>query len=190
APPSFNPGSPWPGPDFEDFFRAMTLPSQIAVNASILGSVPTGLGHYALGLVRALDALRDGLIVYTSYPEALSGLRATVRRTSHLTRPERGMRGHGARLFWTQSALRGRGRLYRPRVRLTALPEGILGSRVPQVTVVHDVIPLAFPSQYPRQQFYFRRLVPAVLRASRAVIAVSEATKREVIAAYGLSPDR
>ncbi len=168
----------------------MTLPPRVAVNASILGSVPTGLGHYALGLVRALDSLREGLIVYTSCPEALAGLRATVRRTSQLTRPERGLRGHGARLLWTQTALRARVRVDRPGALLNALPEAILGCRVPQVTVVHDLIPLAFPSQYPRQQFYFRRLVPAALRVSRAVIAVSEATRRDVIAAYGVSPDR
>jgi glycosyltransferase involved in cell wall biosynthesis len=168
----------------------MLLPSQVAVNASILGLAPTGLGQYVLGLVRSLDLLREGLTVYTSYPEVFSGLRATVRRTSPLTRPERGIRGHAARLFWCQTALRARVGLDRPGVLLNTLPEGILRSRVPQVTVVHDLIPLAFPGQYPRQQFYFRRLVPAILRASRAVIAVSEATRREVIATYGLRPER
>jgi glycosyltransferase involved in cell wall biosynthesis len=77
-----------------------------------------------------------------------------------------------------------------PSVLLNTLPEGVLRCRVPQVTVVHDLIPLAFPREYPRQQFYFRRLVPAILRESRAVIAVSEATRREVLAAYGLRPER
>jgi len=129
-------------------------------------------------------------VVYTSYPEVFSGLRATVRRISPLTRPDRGVRGHVARLLWCQTALRARVGLERPRVLLNTLPEGVLRCRVPQVTVVHDLIPLAFPRDYPRQQFYFRRLVPAILRESRAVIAVSEATRREVIAAYGLGPER
>jgi glycosyltransferase involved in cell wall biosynthesis len=80
--------------------------------------------------------------------------------------------------------------LARPGVLLNTLPEGVLRCCVPQVTVVHDLIPLAFPRDYPRQQLYFRRLVPAILRESRAVIAVSEATRREVINAYGLSPER
>jgi glycosyltransferase involved in cell wall biosynthesis len=80
--------------------------------------------------------------------------------------------------------------LDRPGVLLNTLPEGVLRCRVPQVTVVHDLIPLTFPRDYPRQQFYFRRLVPAVLRESRAIIVVSEATRREVIAAYDLSPER
>ncbi len=164
--------------------------SPVAVNASILGPAPSGLGQYALGLVQSLDPLREGLVVYTSYREGLSGLRATVRRISPLTRPDRGVRGHVARLLWCQTALRARVGLERPGVLLNTLPEGVLRCRVPQVTVVHDLIPLAFPREYPRQQFYFRRLVPAILRESRAVIAVSEATRREVLAAYGLRPER
>jgi glycosyltransferase involved in cell wall biosynthesis len=95
-----------------------------------------------------------------------------------------------ARLLWCQTALRARVGLERPGVLLNTLPEGVLRCQVPQVTVVHDLIPLAFPGEYPRQQFYFRRLVPAILRESRAVIAVSEATRREVLAAYGLRPER
>jgi len=168
----------------------MPLRSSIAVNASILGPAPSGLGQYALGLVRALDRLREGLVVYASCPEAFSGLRATVRRTSTLTRPELGVRGHVARLVWCQTALRARVGLDRPGALLNTLPEGVLHCRVPQVTVVHDLIPLAFPRDFPRQQLYFRRLVPAILRESRAVVAVSEATRRAVIAAYGLGPER
>src|ERR1700730_15067300 len=168
----------------------MPLRSSIAVNASIVGPAPSGLGQYALGLVRALDRLREGLVVYASCPEAFSGLRVTLRPTSPLTRPELGVRGHVARLLWCQTALRTRLGLERPGVLLNTLPEGVLRCRVPQVTVVHDLIPLAFPREYPRQQVYFRRLVPAILRESRAVIAVSEATRREVLAAYGLRPER
>src|SRR5260370_28132829 len=95
-----------------------------------------------------------------------------------------------ARLLWCQTALRARVALERPGVLLNTLPEGVLRCQVPQVTVVHDLIPLAFPGEYPRQQFYFRRLVPAILRESRAVIAVSEATRLQVLAAYGLRPER
>src|SRR5260370_21303834 len=130
----------------------MLLRSPVAVNASILGPAPSGLGQYALGLIQALDPLREGLVVYASCPEALAGLRATVRRISPLTRPELGVRGHVARLLWCQTALRARVDLDRPGVLLNTLPEGVLRCRVPQVTVVHHLIPLAFPRDYPRQQ--------------------------------------
>jgi glycosyltransferase involved in cell wall biosynthesis len=56
--------------------------------------------------------------------------------------------------------------------------------------MLHDLIPLAFPRQFPRQLFYFRRLVPALLRQSRRIVVNSEATKRDAIARYGLAPAR
>jgi glycosyltransferase involved in cell wall biosynthesis len=165
-------------------------PSGVAVNASIVGDSPTGLGLYAINLIRALDAIRDDLRVYTSCPRDLGGLRARIVSGTSLVRPERGMWGHFARLLWVQTALRIQVRAGRPAVLLNTVPEAILGSRVPQVTVVHDLLPLFFPAEYPRQQYYFRSLVPRVLRTSRVVVADSESTRRDVIASYGLAPDK
>src|SRR5262245_52062707 len=75
----------------------------IGINASIIGASPTGLGLYSINLVRALDALRGDLTVYTSCPEAVAPLRARVLRTTRFARPERGLRGHFARLIWVQT---------------------------------------------------------------------------------------
>jgi len=160
--------------------------SGIAVNASIIGESPTGLGLYAINLIRALDHVRDDLRVYTSCPASLGALRARVSPATPLIRPERGLRGHFMRLLWVQSSLRLRVRAARVEVLLNTVPEAILGSSVPQVTVVHDLLPLFFPAEYPRQQYYFRSLVPRVLRASRVVIADSESTRRDIIESYGL----
>jgi glycosyltransferase involved in cell wall biosynthesis len=61
------------------------------------------------------------------------------------------------------------------------VPEGPIRGSLDQVTVVHDLLPLLFPEEYPRQQHYFRHLVPRVLRRSRVVVADSESTRQEVI---------
>jgi len=73
---------------------------------------------------------------------------------------------------------------------LNPVPEGLLAPALDQVTIVHDLLPLRYPSEYPRQQYYFRHYLPAVLRASRAVIAVSEATRKDMLAFYGMAPER
>jgi len=73
---------------------------------------------------------------------------------------------------------------------LNTVPEGIVGSPIPQVTVVHDLLPLFFPSEYPRQQYYFRFLVPRILRASRVVVADSDSTRRDIIQNYGLPAEK
>ena len=160
------------------------------MNASIIGESPTGLGLYAINLVRALDAIRDDVSVYTSCPDAIGRIRGRVLPTTLLARPERGLRGHFARLLWVQTALRARIRADRLGVLLNTVPEAVLGSPVPQVTVVHDLLPLFFPAEYPRQQYYFRSLVPRVLKSSRVIVADSASTRLDVIRSYGVAPDK
>ena len=162
----------------------------VGINASIIGESPTGLGLYAINLIRALDTLRDGLRVYTSSPQALGGLRARILPATPLARPERGLRGHLMRLIWVQTALRVRARAAGIEALLNMVPEAILGSPIPQVTVVHDLLPLFFPAEYPRQQYYFRSLVPRVLRSSRVLVADSESTRRDITQSYGMAPDK
>lgn len=160
----------------------------IGINASIVGENPTGLGTYSIKVIRGLDRLRRDLCVYTSAPEAFLGLRASILAAPLAGRPGRGARGHAVRLLWLQSLLRARVRASRLRLLLNTVPEGIIGSAIPQVTVIHDLLPLAFPPEYPRQQYYFRYLVPRILRTSRIVVADSEHTRRDVVMRYGLPP--
>jgi glycosyltransferase involved in cell wall biosynthesis len=163
----------------------------VGINASIIGDNPTGLGLYAINLIRSLDAIRDDdLRIYTSCPDALGGLRARLLSASKLVRPERGLLGHLSRLIWVQTALRLRARRAGMGVLLNTVPEAILGSPVPQVTVVHDLLPLHFPAEYPRQQYYFRSLVPRVLRSSRIIVADSGSTRLDIIQSYGIAPER
>jgi glycosyltransferase involved in cell wall biosynthesis len=160
----------------------------VAVNAAIVGERPTGLGIAGLHLITALDELGESLTVFTSAPETVKASHARVVRVSARIRPERGASGHLARLVWTQTALRGHVRRARPRALLNLMPEGLLASPVPQVTVIYDVLPLQYPEEYPRQQYYFRYYVPAVLAASRRIIACSESTRRDVRRFYPRVP--
>ena len=156
----------------------------VAINASVVGRNPTGLGLYAINLVQRLDRMRQDFELFTSSPGAFAPIRAPVRRLWPLVRPEHGLGGHAARLAWTQVALRLRAR--EARVLLNTVPEGPIGGAPDQVTVVHDLLPLFFPEEYPRQQHYFRYLVPRVLRCSRVVVADSESTRQEVMRRYAL----
>jgi glycosyltransferase involved in cell wall biosynthesis len=160
----------------------------IAVNAALVGDRPTGLAAYVLNIVSALDRLGERLIVFTSRPELFKSHNVKLLAAPPSLRLERGALGHVLRLAWTQTVFRSRVRTSGARVVLNCLPEGPLASPVPQVTVVHDLIPLHYPQEYPRQQPYFRHYVPRVLRASRAVVASSDSTGRDLVHFYGLPP--
>ena len=163
---------------------------RVAVNASIIGPRSSGLGQHARGLVRALDSLHAPLVIHTAMPTAVARLRAAVRPATSLILPDRGIRSHLLRLLWTQLALPRRVAREGTDVLVNTIPEGPLAASVPQVTVVHDLIPVDFPAEYPRQQLYFRHLVPAMLRRAGMVVAVSEATRQRVLSAYRLPPAR
>jgi glycosyltransferase involved in cell wall biosynthesis len=170
--------------------RTNAQDADVAVNATVVGERPTGLGVYALRVITALDRLGERLTVYTSRPEAMDAPHARMSPVSPATRPERGAVGHLRRLLWTQSGLRLALRTNRPRALLNLGAEGLIGARLPQVTVVHDILPLRYPAEYPRQQPYLRHYVPHVLRASAAVVVSSETTRRDVLDAYRLPPER
>ena len=87
----------------------------IAVNASIVGDRPTGLGLYALHLIRELDALGERLVVYTSRPDAIRAPGARVERIKRLVEsvpgvsgeifiPEGGNRYPTLRVLWDEKA--------------------------------------------------------------------------------------
>lgn len=159
---------------------------RVAVNAAIYDKRPSGLGGYTQALIRALSRLDAGLIVYTSRPEDLPA----ARRIRSWGEPSRGLAGHLWRLAWTQSGLPLRARLDRADIILNTLPEGPVVPLTPQVTVVHDILPLFFPDAFPRQQWYYRVFVPAVLRASRAIIADSRQTADDVARHYRIPSGR
>src|SRR5262249_33670761 len=154
--------------------------ARVAINAAVVGGNPTGLGIYSIKLVQALDRIRSDFVVYSSRPEAFGTVAARVRPSPVWARPDYGLRGHVLRVLWLQSGLRTRMLAAGRRALLNTVPEGILALRVPQVSVVHDLIPLMFPPNYPRQQHYFRFFVSRVLHRSRLVVADSEYTRRSV----------
>jgi glycosyltransferase involved in cell wall biosynthesis len=160
----------------------------IAVNAALVGERPTGLAACIVNIVAALDRLGERLIVFTSRPDLFKTARAQVLSAPAALRLERGGAGHMLRLAWTHSVFRARLRAAGADVVLNCVPEGPLGSPVPQVTVVHDLIPLRYPQEYPRQQLYFRHYVPRVLRGSRAIVASSGSTARDLVDFYGPPP--
>lgn len=165
---------------------------RIAVNASLLDARPSGLGVYTHRIVKAMTKLAPTLDwqVFSSRPSAWGEASGRIRCIPAATGPSRGMRGHALRVLWTQTLLPWECARDSAAVLFCTGPEGPLTGSVPMVAVAHDLIPLLFPKLYPRQQAYFRHFVPAVLSRARSIIAVSERTKEDLVAHYGLAPER
>jgi glycosyltransferase involved in cell wall biosynthesis len=66
-----------------------------------------------------------------------------------------------------------------------------LWTRVPAVVTVHDLGYLYFPAAHPtRQRWYLNWSTGHNARTARLVIADSEATKRDLVAHYGVQPEK
>jgi glycosyltransferase involved in cell wall biosynthesis len=94
------------------------------------------------------------------------------------------------RLLWHQAILPAALRRERASVFYSTVPDGMLSPPCPQVITIHDVLPLRFPAAAPRLKHYFRYVVPRLIEASSAVIAMSEATRQDIQAFYGVDGSR
>lgn len=66
-----------------------------------------------------------------------------------------------------------------------------LATAVPRVTVLHDLAFEHFPQDVGYlQRKYYHFFVPRFARASARLVAVSEATKADITATYGIAPER
>lgn len=156
---------------------------RIAIDARLWGEPWSGIGRYTRALVDALvrQAPTDDWVLYLdrSARDLPRGAETRV-----LPWPQR--------LIWTFWAA-SRDLRRRP----VDLFHGVTGFELPWggpcrlVTTVHDLVPLRFPALSPwRHRWAVRLLLPGALRRATRVIAVSEATRREVLERYRIPAGR
>jgi glycosyltransferase involved in cell wall biosynthesis len=156
---------------------------RIAVDARLWDEPRSGIGRYTRALLAALTRLapEEDWILYVDRPP---GPELPAGRVRCLRHPRR-----LAWSFW-----------HAPRD-LRARPvdvfHGVTGFELPPrgpwrlVTTVHDLIPLRLPHLVPwRHRWAVRCLLGPALRRAARVIAVSEATRQEVLHRYRLPPER
>lgn len=159
----------------------------LAVNASIVDSFASGLGLYAINLIKELADVYDDPLVYTSMPQAFPFKGIRLRSIRAALGPAHGKVAHFQRLLWSQLVLPKRLSRDGAKILFSPIPEGPIACPVPTVLVVHDLIPLKFPHDYPLQWQYFQWFVTPLLRRAKKIIAVSEQTKVDIIEAFGIS---
>jgi alpha-1,3-rhamnosyl/mannosyltransferase len=152
----------------------------IVLDADVLGRNRTGEETYVLNLLRQLPLVAPdlGFAAVTRNPELVpDGVQAV----------ELPARSQELRMAWSL-----------PRVLRRLRPEAAhfqhalpLGWRGPSVVTVHDLHFEHDPSVMGRlDRLTFKTVVPRAVRRADAVIAVSEATKRDVVDLYGISADK
>ena len=156
--------------------------SVVVFDADVLGRRRTGDETYALNLLRELGPLASAagirLVAVTRHPELVPAgaepveLPARVQEARMAWLLPRTLARLGARLAHTQHALP-------------------LRAPCPCVVTVHDVSFARDPGVMDwKDRTTFRVVVPRAVRRAARVLAVSERTKRDLVALYEVEPDR
>jgi len=102
-----------------------------------------------------------------------------------------GLLGGLPRFFWSQILLPLKLKELKAGVLLSPNHEVLFFSPCPQVVVIHDLLPFLFPDDYPApMRYYYRHILPRLLRKADIIVAVSQNTKRDLIRHYRIPEGR
>lgn len=157
--------------------------ARLTLNMSMIGSRNTGLGVYALGC-------RKELKKFFSCTEVLSQIDLPdVERSRTILSPKGIVLGASRYAniyrigYLSRLAFRkDLGFVYTP------THHGLPGYKE-QIITLHDIICIHHPEQYRAQYWYFKYILPFIIKTCKAVITVSHTSKEEICRYYHLSPD-
>ncbi|MGL5938936.1 MAG: glycosyltransferase family 4 protein [Waterburya sp.] len=165
---------------------------RIIINGTYLQEQASGLGVVNQNLISELIKCEQELdfTIYshadyfqTNYPEQ------SIFVTKSLA-PDRGFVGHLKRFWWYQTSLNWQLNKQQASLFFSPVAEGMLFPSIPQVITVHDLIPLKYPELNPKWQYYYRYILPVILKKSQKIISVSQHTKKDLIINYQLKPEK
>ncbi len=154
--------------------------SKLLVNLSFLLSKPTGITTYAANVFPYLQSLKPILLTAQKYsnfncypiPENLT--------------PEQGTKGHIRRLVWTQWQLPKIYQNLKASLLFSLVPEAPLSQKCRSIVMVHDLIPLRFPTRISPLTPYFKYYIPQVLQQAKHILCNSQATANDIIDFFGI----
>jgi glycosyltransferase involved in cell wall biosynthesis len=165
--------------------------SPIAINLSFVGKKPTGLATYALNLIPELPLSNLTLLASQNFPR----LPHPYSEVPDNLTPDQGKSGHLRRLLWTQFQLPklcgvGNASQNGNRLLFSPIPEAPLNRSCRSIVVVHDLIPLRFPSWKSPLTQYARHYIPRVLHQAQHIICNSTATAQDITHFFQISPTK
>ena len=156
----------------------------IYINGSILDETPTGLGVYAKYMITKLKNLDANIKVFC----AVGIDDIEVVKISRFVKPKYKKLGGLCRFLWTQLVLPFRvnkeDTIYHPFQYLS------LFSRSRQIITIHDFIPVQFPEVAKHQFYYYKYIMPHLLKKAEKVICISENTKSDIISFYNMDESK
>ena len=160
------------------------MSKKVYINATILDERPTGLGIYIKNIILKLKDKNIDFKVFC--PINLEGV--NVIKTTEKLKTTYKKRGGLVRFLWTQFVLPFKVKkndiVYHPFQYLSIL------SRSKQIITIHDFIPLYYPEVAKHQYYYYKIVMPILLKKAHKIVCISENTKNDVVKFFNVDEDK
>ena len=173
---------------------------KIIINATNIGSNLSGISRGTLSILEEFNNIFETfdyrhlktqveIIANSSAKKYLNRFKnLQIKYISSVVSPDNGFKGHLFRLLVTNYL----GLKYKNAVIFnTSQLEGqivLLFKRNFIITLIYDLIPLIY--KFPKQYFYFKYILPFVIRNSAFILTVSQYTKNMLVSKYNISEDK
>lgn len=165
--------------------------THIGINCSMLDQHPTGVGVFSYNMVNALHELYRGsntkITAFTPAAEFLHPDIAVKHLSPYLLSSKYGKVAAAYRLYWNTLLYKSLGKSYD--LVFSPTTHGSV-SLTNQVLTIHDLLSLKYPNISAHQSWYFKNILPKLVSISKAIITVSEASKRDIISLLGCPPEK
>lgn len=154
----------------------------VAMNGSMLDEQPTGVGIYSFNLINNLSKFNTEswkqLTVFTPTYSYLSKNIRVVKLSRFLQSSKYGKWAAFCRFMWNTFYYPFPGSKFDLLISPTTHGSFFLRN---QVITIHDLLSLRYKNISAHQRFYFKFLLPVMLSRAKCIIAVSEATKKDIL---------
>jgi glycosyltransferase involved in cell wall biosynthesis len=168
------------------------MTDRLIINLSFLTQRPTGHTVYAQNVIPHLKHLNPTILISeaalpdwkTNHPEL------DLQSTPSNLNPDYGKNGHIRRLLWTQFRLPKHYKKRSGTILFSPIPEIPLYSRIPSIVTLYDFIPYRFFKPRTPLYRYYQHYIPRVLKQSKHIITISEATANDAMEFCGIEANK
>lgn len=156
---------------------------KITLNMSMIGEKNTGLGVYALNCRRELKNIFECKEILSNLNLPNIDMKNTIISPKNITLGCSKWASLNRLIYSKKLALRSDlGFVYTP------TQHGLIGYKN-QVITIHDLICIYKPEQHKVQYWYFKYILPRIIKDCKAIFTVSNTAKRDICNYYHVSED-
>lgn len=155
----------------------------IAINGSMLDDHPTGVGVYTINIINNLSRLYHDnksrkLTVFTAARQLLDDDIETISISSFVKSSTYGKFAALSRFLWNTFLYPVKVKKFDLLISLTT--HGSLFTKN-QILTIHDLISLKYDNISLHQRFYFKYLLPHMVKRAKMILTVSESSKKDIV---------